>query len=162
MCSLSGGFPDQVVAQCKMGGLCMATQAWPQKTQKMEFDVTTSEGPGRVTIVTGIIQIWLQAFSQGQQQIRKESYKVLVEPTLTPRQFRKAVATASLSYIAQSGPAATEVQWAVEDAQATLDDEAGQVQLVVDVTAIATGGAPLGLYVTTYAVMFQVTTLALI
>jgi hypothetical protein len=44
----------------------MATKVWPQKIQKVEFDVTTSEGAGRVTIVTGVLQVWVKASSQGQ------------------------------------------------------------------------------------------------
>lgn len=46
-------------------------------------------------------------------------------------------------------------QSSIEDAQATLNDETGQVQLVVDIMLIASGA---GTTVTAYAVMFQVTT----
>ena len=96
----------------------MVNQAWPQNIQKMDFEVTTSDGPGRVTIVTGMLPIGLNAWSQGQQQMHKESYKVLLEPFVAPGQFRKATATAALSYIMTSG-APSETQWAIEDAQAT-------------------------------------------
>jgi hypothetical protein len=41
----------------------MATNVTPTNIQKMEFDVTTAEGAGRVTVVTGIIQFGPQAFS---------------------------------------------------------------------------------------------------
>jgi hypothetical protein len=41
----------------------MAIQARPQNLQKIEFDVTTAEGPSRVTVITGAIQIWVQAAS---------------------------------------------------------------------------------------------------
>ena len=145
------------------GGLGMVNQAWPQNIQKMDFEVTTSDGPGRVTIVTGMLPIGLNAWSQGQQQMHKESYKVLLEPFVAPGQFRKATATAALSYIMTSG-APSETQWVIEDAQATLDDDAGQVQLVIDLMAIATapGGAGGQANTNLYAVNFQVTTLALI
>jgi hypothetical protein len=36
------------------GGLVMVAVT-PTNLQKMEFDVTTAEGPSRVTVVTGVI-----------------------------------------------------------------------------------------------------------
>ncbi len=35
----------------------MATAVTPTNLQKVEFDVTTAEGPGRVTVVTGTIPV---------------------------------------------------------------------------------------------------------
>ena len=67
--------------------------------QKIEFDVTTAEGPSRVTVVTGMMQMVLTASSQGPFATQKESYKVLLDPTLTPGQFRKASAIASFGRV---------------------------------------------------------------
>jgi len=136
----------------------MATQVWPQKIQKVEFDVTTSEGPGRVTIVTGQLQVYLQAASQGSQAVTKESYMALLDPLSAPGKFRKATATASLGWQYTSGQPG-ELQCAIEDAQATLDDETGQVRLVVDLMIAVTGANSNSII---YAVMFQVSTLALV
>jgi hypothetical protein len=42
----------------------MATLVTPTNTQKIEFDVTTTEGPSRVTIVTGAMPIDIKAFTR--------------------------------------------------------------------------------------------------
>ena len=65
------------------------------------------------------------------------------------------MSSASLSS-ASGGVRITE-QWVLDDARATFDDEAGRVQLVVDVTVMATGP---GTSTQTTSLMFQVTTLA--
>ena len=65
----------------------------PTGVQKMEIDVTTSEGPCRVTVVTGTLAAGLVANS-GTQSV---SLTALVDPTLNPGQFRKATATAALA-----------------------------------------------------------------
>ena len=65
------------------------------------------------------------------------------------------MSSASLSS-ASGGVRITE-QWVPDDARATFDDEAGRVQLVVDVTVRATGP---GTSSQTTSLMFQVTTLA--
>ena len=65
------------------------------------------------------------------------------------------MSSASLSS-ASGGVRITE-QWVLDDARATFDDEAGRVQLVVDVTVRATGP---GTSSQTTSLMFQVTTLA--
>ena len=74
----------------------MPNQVVPQKIQKVEFDVTTSEGPGRVTVVTGMLQVNLQATSQGGEAVTKQTYVALLDPLSAPGKFRKATATASL------------------------------------------------------------------
>ena len=65
------------------------------------------------------------------------------------------MSSASLSS-ASGGVRITE-QWVIDDARATFDEEAGRVQLVVDVTVRATGP---GTSTQTTSLMFQVTTLA--
>jgi hypothetical protein len=51
------------------------------------------------------------------------------------------------------------VQCAIEGAQATFDDETGKVRLVVDLMIAVTGANS---YSILHAVMFQVTTLAMV
>ena len=140
----------------------MATLVTPDRLQKLEFDVTTAEGPGRATTVTGAIPIFLGAFSQGSFVTQKDSFKVLLDPTLTPGQFRKATAMASFAQFSSQEQQATAggqnaAGWQIDDAQATLDDETGKVQLVVDVAVTAFGSS---MSVVAQSLMFQVTTLA--
>jgi hypothetical protein len=136
----------------------MATLVTPANLQKMEFDVSTAEGPSHVTIITGMAQIWISAYSSGPQVNEKESFKLLLDPVLTPGQFRKATSIAFLSnMVYEAGATPSLIEWAIDDAQATFDDETGKVQLIVDVRARASGNAT-----NAYSswVMFQVTTLA--
>jgi hypothetical protein len=82
--------------------------------------------------------------------MHKESYLALLDPVSSRGKFRKATATTSLSWVMTPGPPPSEQQWAIEDAH-TLDDETGQVRLVVDLTALVTGN---GSTVTIYSVMY--------
>ena len=137
----------------------MANLVVPTNVQKTEFDVTTAEGPSRVTIVTGKLTVNITS-SIG--NVVSNSFKALVDPILTPGQFRKATATVSLSAILFQSPTPPPLQppvpdsavWRIDDAQATLDDEAGQVQLVVDISVRGAGTAQI------FTLWFQVTTLA--
>ena len=130
----------------------------PNKLQKLEFNATTPEGACRVTVVTGEMQAGVQASSTGNWVNQSATIKALVDPTLTPGQFRKSTATASVSQVnANSNAFPTNTQWLLDDVQATYDDEAGQVQLTVDVTCSASGN---GTSVSTGRILFQVTTLA--
>jgi hypothetical protein len=134
----------------------MAVLTTPTNIQKIEFDVTTAEGPSRVTIVTGTMPVPLFV-SNGSESA---SFKALLDPTLTAGQFRKATATASFNSIGigpSVGGPLLRMNWEINDAQATLDDEAGRVQLVVDLTITAEGQNPANRIST---VNFQVTTLA--
>jgi hypothetical protein len=138
----------------------MAVMVNPQSLQKIEFDATTAEGPCRVTIVTGRAPINLSGESPGAEINQKESYKILLDPTLEPGQFRKATASVSWAGILQglSGTPAT-TGWIIEDAQASLDDETNRIQLVVDVWVLAKG-----LFANANGkwLNFQVTTLAMV
>jgi hypothetical protein len=113
-----------------------------------------------VTIVTGSAEINLMCDTQGQTIAQKESYKILLDPTVEPGQFRKATASVSWAGIRQTlNVTPSYTAWAIEDAQASLDDETNRVQVVVDVAASASG---------TYtkavgqSLNFQVTTLAMV
>jgi hypothetical protein len=142
----------------------MVTLVEPTNVQKIEFDVTTTEGPSRVTIVTGTMPISLAAFGKPGKTAQRGSFKVVLDPSLTSGQFRRATSTVSFGAImssaslssASGGVRITE-QWVIDDARATFDEEAGRVQLVVDVTVRATGP---GTSTQTTSLMFQVTTLA--
>ena len=129
----------------------------PTKLQKVEYDVTTVEGAARVTVVTGALPFFFEASSSGGPATQSVSIKALLDPALTPGQFRRSTAIASFAnqfHVSTTVP--NNVQWIIDDAQATLDDESGQVQLVVDVTFNVLGSTQAGAQST----MFQVTTLA--
>ena len=129
----------------------------PTKLQKIEYDVTTAEGAARVTVVTGALPFFFQATSSGPPVAQTISIKALLDPALTPGQFRRSTATASLANIFHiSNAVPNNAQWIIDDAQATLDDEAGKVQLVVDVVFNVSGSTAAG----AQSIMFQVTTLA--
>jgi hypothetical protein len=135
----------------------MATLVTATNLQKIEFDVATPEGPSRVTIVTGVMPILLTA---SHNSIQNGSFKALVDPTLAPGKFRKATATVSLgAIILAPGQTSATHDLRIGDAQASLDDEAGQVQLVVDVTVRAT---VMNSLTQVSSLNFQVTTLAVV
>jgi hypothetical protein len=135
----------------------MATVVTPTNIQKMEFDVTMAEGPGRVTVVTGIIPGGPAAFSNSNNfSTQSLSMTALVDPALTPGQFRKATATAALATtFANANAAPSSVQFSIEGVEASLDDESGRIELRVDATAgVSNGNASI------QRITFQVTTLA--
>jgi hypothetical protein len=142
----------------------MATLVTPTNLQKLEFDVTTAEGPSRVTIVTGEMPIYgmATAISSGAGGSAQASFKAVLDPTLAPGKFRKATATAafgSIEYFGSAPPLNT--RWEIQDAQATFDDEEGKVQLVVDVL-ISVQSSGTNTDATARSIMFQVTTLAMV
>jgi hypothetical protein len=133
----------------------MATAVTPTNVQKMEFDVTTAEGPCRVTVVTGTLPAELVANS-GTQSL---SLTALVDPTLNPGQFRKATATAALAATgANLGAPATStsaVSFSIDGVEANFDGQTGRTELRVDLTVgVSNGTAAI------QRVAFQVTTLA--
>jgi len=137
----------------------MATLVTPTNLQKVEYDVTTAEVAARVTVVTGTLPFVFEAISQGSTSTQSISLKAHVDPALTPGRFRRSTATASLAGTFQFAQTPSNAQWTIDDAQATFDDESGQVQLVVDVTVLASGA---NTQVGFTSIMFQVTTLAII
>ncbi len=140
----------------------MAMQVTPTNLQKVEFDVTTTEGPGRVTIVTGMFDVGMSAAGSSSQAVNQSgSFKAVLDPTLTAGKFRKATAIASFGNIGswELTPPQSQTEWIIDDAQATYDDEAGRVQLIVDATVSAFGDKT---YTTLQRIIFQVTTLAMV
>src|SRR5262249_14853110 len=124
----------------------------------MEFDVTTAEGPSRVTVVTGIIPAGPDVFvATGASSSASLSLTALVDPTLNPGQFRKATATAALATIvgAVNGSSTFNFSFSIDNVEATLDDESGRVELRVDATVGSNSANVL-----IQRIAFQVTTLA--
>jgi len=135
----------------------MATPVTPSNIEKVEFDVTTAEGPCRVTVITGNLPAAVQAFSNSEQLISQSaSVTALVDPTSAPGQFRKAAATAALaSTVANATAVPSSSRFSIDQVEATLDDESGRTEIRVDVTvAVANGN------VFVSGITFQVTTLA--
>ncbi len=143
----------------------MAQMIPAENIQKLEFDVTTSEGPCHVTVITGSLPINMSVGSTPQ------NVKTLVDPTLQPGQFRKAAAVVSFTNLSTSIPGSGPpdpnipgsggfpgafISWSIDDVEATLDDESSRIVLRMDI-----GGNSAG---QTYSVIgrigFQVTTLA--
>jgi hypothetical protein len=138
----------------------MATLVNPTKVQKLEYNVTTAEGAARITVVSGFLQAAVQAYSSGGTSNQSMSFKALLDPTLAPGKFRKATAIAALATTGHNSQVVpNSAQWSMDDAQATLDDESGQVQLIVDVSVSVTGTNS---SVLISSISFQVTTLSLV
>jgi len=109
------------------GASRMVTLVEPTNVQKIEFNVTTTEGPSCVTIVTGTMPISLATFGKLGTTTQRGSFKAVLDPALTPGQFRRATSTVSFGAImsstsltsASGGVKFTE-QWVLDNAQATL------------------------------------------
>jgi len=132
----------------------MPTAVTPTDVQKMEFDVTTTEGPCRVTVVTGILAAGLAATSSTQSL----SLTALVDPTLGPGQFRKATATAALASTGadlNASPTPSTFSFSVDGVEASFDGQTGRTELRVDLTVgVSSGIAAIK------TIAFQVMTLA--
>lgn len=134
------------------------TPVTPSKLQKVEFNVSTAEGPSRVTIVTGRLEFPSNEEDFVSGLTVSKNFKALVDPTLTPTQFRKSVAVVGLGAISldpREFDAPPEVFWDLVDAQASFDDEAGRVQLIIDATVRTRNTSAV-----IVAANFQVTTLS--
>ena len=136
----------------------MAYLVVPQNIQKLEYDVTTAEGSGHVTVVTGMLPYGLQAYSNNATaNSQSASLRALVDPKLSPGQFRRATAMAAIVDVyfgANAAPAFQ--QFGVQEVEATFDDESGQIVLRVDITVQAQNGN-----MVVNKVNFQVTTLSI-
>ncbi len=128
--------------------------------QKLEYDVTTAEGPSHITIVTGVMLVVL-AGSGG--FVQQGSFETLLDPTLAPGQFRRATATVSITDWTQQtapgppSPGPLETQLSIDQVEATLNDESGRIQLRVD-ASVRVGGS--GGNAQINGIAFQVTTLS--
>jgi hypothetical protein len=129
----------------------------PTNLQKIEFDITTAEGPSRVTIVSGALPVAGGAFSSSiNVETQNFSVSALVDPTLTPGQFRKATAIAALAAIAgSSGALPSQRQCSINNVEATLDGQNGRIEIRVDGQVAVSNGD-----MSVQSLTFQVTTLA--
>jgi hypothetical protein len=103
--------------------------------QRIEAVVSGPDGANRLFVITGIIPTNLFTSAT-----IKETFTFLIGPTLTRRQFVRAITMASLNSIQFSGGAPTDSKWSVESVDADWDDESGQVEVRVEVLAISQGG----------------------
>jgi hypothetical protein len=116
--------------------------------QTLEVAVT---GPGtarRLFIVTGTADIPLAAPSRfdGSGSVR-DTFTLLVGPTLVPSQFVKAVATASpsdIQLILSDTPEAN-VTFSIDFVDADFDEDSGQTELRIEATTATTAGTQTGL-----------------
>jgi hypothetical protein len=78
----------------------------PTNLQKIEFDVTTAEGPSRITIVSGTLPVSAGAFSSS-TNFESQNFNVsaLVDPTLPPGQFRFHDRLHPVHQVRQTSPA---------------------------------------------------------
>jgi hypothetical protein len=129
----------------------------PTNLEKIEFDVTTAEGPSRVTIVSGILPAYGGAFSgSGNFETQNFSLSALVDPTLTPGQFRKASAIVGLAGTnanVSALPSANQIS--IDNVEATLDGQSGRIEIRVDGHLGVSNGN-----MSVSSLTFQVTTLA--
>lgn len=138
----------------------MADIVTAENVQRLAFNVTTDEGPSFVTVVTGTIRSGTGVGSSGTNEQRwRLSLRALLDyPALAPGKFRKATATAAFSGVAGSMEAAPNAfEYLIEEVRASLDDETGKVELLIDGMIAVTNGnlAP-------PRISFQVTTLAMV
>ena len=123
--------------------------------QQIEAAVSGPDGANRLFIITGIIPTNLSTSTT-----IKETFTFLIGPTLTRRQFVRAIATASLNRIllfySGGGPTQINSNWSVESVDADWDDESGQVEVRVEVFASSGGTGSTGVT----SIGFQATILA--
>jgi len=130
-----------------------------QNLQQVEAVVAGPEGANRLFTVTGLFSTGFGAYSRGSElEPRTETFTVLIGPALTRQQFFRAISIASLvNTTLQVAQVGSTFSWAITDVDADWDDESGQVELRVGVSAVASGannGVTIG------AIAFQVTILA--
>ena len=143
----------------------MAIVATVVNQQTIQFDVPASAGgtATRVFITTGIAQFGLGVGSSGQFVQQTQSVKLLVDPVITPGQFRKATGIVGLANFAHADANAAgqnvSAAWRIEDIATSQDDESGKVELRFEATVGISGqNASAQLF----AVTFQVTSIAAI
>jgi hypothetical protein len=117
----------------------MATAAFLTNEQTLEAQVTGPGGATRLFIATGIALFNLTATSGGPPGTSQQgTFFVHVGPSLTVEQFRRAVATASLTHLATNGNVDL-ADWRVTNVDADFDDEIGRVQVEFDVVVFVSG-----------------------
>lgn len=121
----------------------MPSSATINSEQTIEVGVN---GPGDVTrmhVVNGIAQCYMNVSSPagGSWVTNQETFEALVGPTFTTADFRRAVATASLTSLRSDGGDAAFAQWEVTGVDADFDDDSGRVQLQFDLRVRVDAGS---------------------
>ena len=126
----------------------MPTLASKLNEQTLQVVVT---GPGDVAamhVVTGFANVLLSANSVGMVSpvSQATTFFVLVGPTITSAQFRRAIASAAIASLTLGGGAnlggtGISAAWSLSSVHADFDDESGQVKLTFDVNLVATSAA---------------------
>ena len=105
-----------------------------ENLQQIEAVVSGPDGANRLFVVTGIAPANLSVSNA----TRTETFTFLIGPTLTRRQFIRAIATASLIRVGlttSGGPGVgINCNWLINFVDADWDDESGQVEVRVEVT----------------------------
>ena len=106
-----------------------------ENLQQIEAVVSGPDNANRLFVVTGIAPANLSVSNA----TRTETFTFLIGPTLTRRQFIRAIATASLNRIGLStsggGPGVViNSNWSINFVDADWDDESGQVEVRVEVS----------------------------
>ena len=113
-----------------------------QNPQVIEAAVAGPDGANRLFTVTGQFDINFNVLSAGQTQ-QNETFKVLVGPVLTRQEFFRAIGTASMAktnlLLQSQSPPPYNLAWSITGIDADWDDESGQVELRVEVSALASG-----------------------
>jgi len=105
-----------------------------QNLQQLDVMVAGPDDANHLFVIDGQFDANLAIASQGTNfAVAKETFSALVGPTLTNRQFVRALATASIvksqiANIAAGGFAS----WNIVDVDADWDHEAGQVELRIE------------------------------
>jgi len=129
-----------------------------QNLQTLEVEVSGPEGANRLFMIGGIAPMSLTAASNSSYVIQKETFSILLGPTLTRKQFFRATIIAFLTNTSH-GPGAG-AQWIVTSADADWDDESKQVEVRVDIQASVTSANNAYAYANVNGFGFQVNILA--
>jgi hypothetical protein len=106
-----------------------------ENPQQLTAVVAGPDGANRLFILDGQLQVGL-----GGNGPVKETFSVLLGPVLTRRQFVQATGTASLTGFGFNNVVANSfVIWSINSVDADWDDESGQVEMRIEVSASSNG-----------------------
>ncbi len=145
----------------------MATALDPSKIENLQMLEAVVSGPddaNRLFTITGSIAVNVVATNTStsrQEPPKKEPFTLLLGPTLTRRQFHKAIAAVfplafTIGGTSAGGGVVGTMLWSVVDTDADWDDESQKVVLRFEVDIDARGNGSISLV----SVGFQVTILA--
>jgi hypothetical protein len=113
-----------------------------QNLQQIEAAIAGPDGANRLFTVAGQFDVGVSVSSQGAGRTQQnETFTVLIGPVLTRQQFFRAIGTASLAKteIFLQNLAPSGFGWSIIGIDADWDDESGQVELRVEVSAFVSG-----------------------